>query len=524
MKRILCILLVLVMAFSVVVFADDDDEVYTGPTFTIKKTDVKAESVYNRSGYAVVENPNPENEYFNLYGLVDKNGKYIIAEKASDNYPRYNTFGDTFFISDGIIIDYMYGQYYKLDGSRAFDFDDDHAYLSMRMAMPFWDGKALVQFSSDSPYYVIDPEGNVLKEMDSYPGSMVYGGEGFTISTNFSDTVKYYDYEGNLAIDLTGRNYTAYGGVFFGGYAWVRDKDTNLCGFINTKGEEVVPCMFEEVGGFFTGLAMAQLNGKRGCITPTGIVVIDMIFDDAFGFYGNSLGAVKENDKWGVINYQGLWAIPCEYDDISSFIDGVAYAVKDGYLYVITEGEAIADGWQKIDGEWYYYLDGEPQTGWIKDGGSWYYMDASGVMQKGWQKISGKWYYMNSGGKMLTGWQKISGKWYYFNSGGIMQTGWQKISGKWYYFNSSGDMATGWKDIGSKTYYFKPSGEMAAGEWCKGWYLNANGTWTYPYRASWKQNSRGWYYEDTSGWYAKSTTITIDGKAYKFDAKGYWVK
>ena len=190
---------------------------------------------------------------------------------------------------------------------------------------------------------------------------------------------------------------------------------------------------------------------------------------------------------------------------------GVAYAdstgtwKKDskGWWYKNADGTYPADKWQKIDGKWYHF-------------------DADGYMQTGWLKDAGKWYYLNSGGIMQTGWQKIDGKWYYFKSGGDMVKGWQKIDGDWYYFNNGGDMATGWKEISGKTYYLKPSGVMAANEWCKGWWLNKNGTWTYKYKASWKKDSKGWRYEDTSGWYAKNATYTIDGKEYKFDANGYW--
>ena len=142
----------------------------------------------------------------------------------------------------------------------------------------------------------------------------------------------------------------------------------------------------------------------------------------------------------------------------------------------------------------------------------------------GWHKIDGKWYYYDDAGHPVTGWKKIGGKWYYMNNQGVMQTGWKQISGKWYYFQSSGAMVTGWKKISNVTYYFKPSGAMAAKEWCSGWWLNANGSWTYQYKASWKKNARGWWYGDMSGWYAKNATITIDGKRYTFDANGYWVK
>jgi len=82
-------------------------------------------------------------------------------------------------------------------------------------------------------------------------------------------------------------------------------------------------------------------------------------------------------------------------------------------------------------------------------------------------------------------------------------------------------MVTGWKTISGKTYYFKSGGAMAAKEWCSGYWLNADGTWTYPYKAKWTHNSKGWWYGDTSGWYAKNVTIIIDGKSYTFDAQGY---
>ncbi len=146
------------------------------------------------------------------------------------------------------------------------------------------------------------------------------------------------------------------------------------------------------------------------------------------------------------------------------------------------------------------------------------------ITKTGWIKENGSWYYYSADGTAVTGWQKISSKWYYFNASGVMQTGWVKLSGKWYYFNSSGAMLTGWQKISGKQYFFKSSGAMAANEWVKGYYwLNKDGTWTYKYKASWKKSGSKWWFGDTSGWYAKNTTITIDGKKYTFDKKGYMV-
>ncbi|MBQ1377793.1 MAG: N-acetylmuramoyl-L-alanine amidase family protein [Lachnospiraceae bacterium] len=186
-------------------------------------------------------------------------------------------------------------------------------------------------------------------------------------------------------------------------------------------------------------------------------------------------------------------------------------------------GTLTTAGWHKnAKGWWYRRSDGTyPKNQWEMIGGKWYHFDADGYMQTNWLKLNGTWYYLGSSGAMVTGWNQVGGKWYYFSSSGAMQVGWKKLGGVWYYLDSTGAMVTGWKTIEGKTYYFKENGAMAAKEWCKGWWLNADGTWTYKYKASWKKNSKGWWYGDTSGWYAKNCTIKIDGKNYTFDANGY---
>ena len=194
--------------------------------------------------------------------------------------------------------------------------------------------------------------------------------------------------------------------------------------------------------------------------------------------------------------------------------------INDDGLYKVTW---VPYGWENSSEGWRYveYNGTMKKNAWLLTGGRWYHFDAQGLMQTGWQKINEKWYYFSASGAMQTGWQKVNGKWYYLNSSGAMQTGWQKVNGKWYYLNSSGAMQTGWQKINEKWYYFKNSGAMAANEWCGGWWLNANGSWTYPYKASWKTNAKGKWFGDTSGWYAKDCTLMINDVSYTFDANGY---
>lgn len=80
----------------------------------------------------------------------------------------------------------------------------------------------------------------------------------------------------------------------------------------------------------------------------------------------------------------------------------------------------------------------------------------------------------------------------------------------------------GWKQIGKKWYYLKSDGSMASNEWCKGYWLNKNGTWTYKKKATWKKDKVSWWF-GCSGWYAKRQWQKINDKWYYFDAKGYIV-
>lgn len=136
-----------------------------------------------------------------------------------------------------------------------------------------------------------------------------------------------------------------------------------------------------------------------------------------------------------------------------------------------TTEQPTLKGWYLIDGNWYYYLNGEAITGWLlmKQMNSWYYLNPvsspPGAMVTGWLKWNDNWYYLSPDGStvgaMVTGWQIIDGKQYYFKPEGDMAVGWQMIDGKQYYFGNDGSMAVGWK-------YIERNGEEGSYE--TGWY------------------------------------------------------
>ena len=57
-------------------------------------------------------------------------------------------------------------------------------------------------------------------------------------------------------------------------------------------------------------------------------------YDRAYGA-GDGLCAVGKDGKFGYVDYSNNIVVPLEYDDVTQFVNGVAYAVKDFNVYVL---------------------------------------------------------------------------------------------------------------------------------------------------------------------------------------------
>ena len=234
-------------------------------------------------------------------------------------------------------------------------------------------------------------------------------------------------------------------------------------------------------------------------------------------------------------------------------INGKVYFLKDGvaqsgkqavngkeYMFDAANGTAtqvLGNGWQKVDGNWYWYENETPAKGWRAINGKWYYMETStGVMKTGffrdangglyysdgsgamvgnpgWNVIGGKWYWMNSNGSIYTGWLNRPSGWYYLNADGSMATGWAQVGNTWYYMNGSGAMQTGWVKTASGWYYLSGSGAMATG-----WYM-VGGTWYYSnnsgtMQTGWVKVGNTWYYMNGSGAMQTGWVKTASGWYY----------
>lgn len=129
-------------------------------------------------------------------------------------------------------------------------------------------------------------------------------------------------------------------------------------GFINAKGEVVIPLEYDSAGNFSDGLADvckkdAEGNEHWGYINKKGEIIIPLEYDHHnLPNFNNGLAAVKEkdaegNDKWGYIDAKGKVVIPLEYDDAEDFNEGLARVQKadaegnSKYGFINTKGEAV---------------------------------------------------------------------------------------------------------------------------------------------------------------------------------------
>ena len=259
-------------------------------------------------------------------------------------------------------------------------------------------------------------------------------------------------------------------------------------------------------------------------------------------------------------------------DEVIAKLIGKWITNNNGKWFGYPDGTYESTGFKKIDESTYYFQNnGYVKTGWLLDNNVWYYFNEDGVMQTGWSG-PGRQYYFADAGKMLEN-QFTPDGYYVGSSGAYVKNGWVLNNGKYYYMNSAGKMVkrswvgsyylgsdgvmvtNKWVQWNEKYYYLDSQGVYVKNKWIGSYYLDANGamvtnSWVGNYwcgsdgqyvKSSWVDNNRyyvnnkglyvaGSWQKDSIGWYyrvgndyAKNIILNINGSAYKFDSRGYWI-
>ena len=127
-------------------------------------------------------------------------------------------------------------------------------------------------------------------------------------------------------------------------------------GLIDTLGNKVVANNYERIGTgwdtFIEGFAVVSRNGKKGYINTKGQEIIKCIYDNACDF-SEGIAAVQLDGKWGFINVNGEFIIKNKFDGGSAsgywmndifFTNGIARVVQNGIpIFIDKSGRKIAD-------------------------------------------------------------------------------------------------------------------------------------------------------------------------------------
>lgn len=123
-------------------------------------------------------------------------------------------------------------------------------------------------------------------------------------------------------------------------------------GVIDRKGAFTLPFSLNlvELNDYYNHLARAarynlmttRIKKQYGYVNTKGNTVIPFLYEDGHLFFSNGLVAVKLGGKWGFINEKGENAVPFMYDTVSAFSSGRAYVLLKDTLQVIdTKGNAL---------------------------------------------------------------------------------------------------------------------------------------------------------------------------------------
>lgn len=122
-----------------------------------------------------------------------------------------------------------------------------------------------------------------------------------------------------------------------------RNFQGDLVGINTLSGQQIVPPIYEYIGGFRDGLALVKKGGRFGFINPLGDVAIPLQFEDGESFSEGKAKVVK-GGKLGYINRAGEAVTKFEFEIADSFAGGLAAVVKNGKKMILNQDGAVITG------------------------------------------------------------------------------------------------------------------------------------------------------------------------------------
>ncbi|MDT8287780.1 MAG: WG repeat-containing protein, partial [Elusimicrobiales bacterium] len=107
-------------------------------------------------------------------------------------------------------------------------------------------------------------------------------------------------------------------------------------GFIDDRGREKIKAVYQSAGPFSESLAPVKSRGRWGYIRTDGSEAHYFTLDEA-GFFSGGRAPVTKDGETGLMS-KGMKFIPCAYEEIQPFSEGLA-RVRRGGLYGFVDAD-----------------------------------------------------------------------------------------------------------------------------------------------------------------------------------------
>lgn len=129
--------------------------------------------------------------------------------------------------------------------------------------------------------------------------------------------------------------------AFFSDGLLAVEKDS-MWGYINNKGDYIIPAVYDQAGAFHDGKAIVSINGQAQLINKEGHFILEDYVDLLYRDEETNLLIYRKNGRSGLMSAGGKVLTAALFDSISTFSEGYAI-IKAGikYGYINTSGKIV---------------------------------------------------------------------------------------------------------------------------------------------------------------------------------------
>ena len=237
-------------------------------------------------------------------------------------------------------------------------------------ACAFRDDKALVR-NEDEKYGYIDKTGNyVINPIYKFACNF---SEGLAVVVKPGEAPSVIDTKGNQVFNLPKADNLF---SFDNGLAIFSEEvdGNNLFGFVNEKGEIVLPAQFIDVRSSSDGLCSVKTKDEKwGFVNGSGKMEINPQFPRVGDFHEGLCYVGDKNGKFGFIDKKGNIKINYQFSDVFDFSNGMAVVESGGkYGAINKNGQFVINPqFERMisDGDMFIIIDKDNQIGWCNSKG-----------------------------------------------------------------------------------------------------------------------------------------------------------